>query len=192
MIKIKFSEVVLENKKQIMVLFILLLSLMVLDQVTKALAQKYLENLPGIMIIPGFISLDFVRNEITNIHQYILYFIISFIVFPVIIFNSIAKPYSKTITFGLVLLWCAVISNNIIDTFSQGYISDFIKLHGVATGNIADQYKIAGSLLILVGLLKKDKEKLNSKIVLKILIGALILLTLMIFYWRYLAKLISV
>lgn len=116
------------------------------------------------MIIPNFISLHFVRNEITYIHQYILYFILSVIVFPVIIFYSIEKSFSRGIIIGLALLWSAIVSNNIIDALSLGYIRDFIKLHGVATGNIADQYRTIGLLIIIVALIIKDEKNLIQRL----------------------------
>lgn len=166
---IKFSKIFIENTKQIVSLLVLVSSLIIIDQVTKSLAQKYLENSTSILIIPNFISLHFVRNEITYIHQYILYFILSVIVFPVIIFYSIKKSFSRGIIIGLALLWSAIVSNNIIDALSLGYIRDFIKLHGVATGNIADQYRTIGLLIIIVALIIKDEKKLNSKIIVKLL-----------------------
>lgn len=185
---IKFSKIFSENTKQIVNLVVLVSSLIIIDQVTKALFQKYLENSTSIVIIPNFISLHFVRNEITYIHQYILYFMLSVIVFPAVIFYSIAEPFSRGIIIGLALLWSAIVSNNIIDAFSLGYIRDFIKLHGVATGNIADQYKTVGLLVIIVGLLSKDEKKLNLKVIVKLLSSIIILLVLLILYWKYLAK----
>ncbi|MEJ5351196.1 MAG: signal peptidase II [Melioribacteraceae bacterium] len=161
---IKFSKIFIENIKQIVSLLVLVSSLIIIDQVTKSLAQKYLENSTSIVIIPNFISLHFVRNEITYIHQYILYFILSVIVVPVIIFYSIEKSFSRGIIIGLALLWSAVISNNLLDAFLLGYIRDFIKLHGVATGNIADQYRTIGLLIIIVALIIKDEKNLIQRL----------------------------
>lgn len=189
---IKFYKGLSENTKQIVSFIVLVSSLIIFDQFTKALAQKYLENSTDIVIIPNFISLHFIRNEIAYIHQYILYFILSVIVLPAIIFYSIAKPFSRKIIIGLVLLWSAIVSNNIIDAFSLGYIRDFLKLQGVATGNIADQYRTVGLLVIIVGILNKDEKKLNSKIIVKLLFPIIILLVLLILYWKYFAKKIPI
>jgi len=189
---IKISKIFSENARQIVSLLVLVSSLIIIDQVTKALAQKYLEHSASIEIIPNFISLDFMRNEITYLHQYIFYFILSFVVFPAIIFYSVAKKYSKVAKIGLALVWSAILSNNIIDAFLLGYIRDFIKLHGVATGNIADQFRTVGLLLIVVGFIIKDEKKLNSKVIAKLFFSIVIVLVLLILFWKYLAKSIAI
>ena len=185
---INISKIFSENARQIVSLLVLVSALIIIDQVTKALAQKYLEHSASIEIIPNFISLHFIRNEITYLYQYIFYFMLCLVVFPAIIFYSIAKKYSKVVIVGLTLLWSAILSNNIIDAFLLGYIRDFIKLHGVATGNIADQFRTAGLLVIVVGLIIKDEKKLSSKVIAKLLISIVIVLALLILFWKYLAK----
>ena len=189
---IKISKIFSENAGQIISLLVLVSALIIIDQVAKALAQKYLEHSASIEIIPNFLSLHFIRNEIHYIHQYIFYFILSFVVFPAIIFYSIAETYSKVVISGLALVWSAILSNNIIDAFLLGYIRDFIKLHGVATGNIADQFRTAGLLVIVVGLLIKDEKKLSLKVIVKLLISIVIVLALLILFWKYLAKSIAI
>ena len=189
---INISKIFSENARQIVSLLVLVSSLIIIDQVTKALAQKYLEHSASIEIIPNFISLHFIRNEITYIHQYIFYFMLSFVVLPAIIFYSLAEKYSKVVIIGLTLVWSAILSNNIIDAFLLGYIRDFIKLHGVATGNIADQFRTAGLLVIVVGFIIKDEKKLSSKVVAKLLFTVVILLALLILFWKYLAKSIAI
>ena len=185
---IKISKIFSENTGQIVSLLVLVSSLIIIDQVTKALAQNYLEHSASIEIIPNFLSLHFSRNEITHLHQYIFYFMLCLVVFPAIIFYSIAKKYSKVVIVGLALVWSAILSNNIIDVFLLGYIRDFIKLYGVATGNIADQFRTAGLLVIVVGLIIKDEKKLGSKVIAKLLIAIVCVLALLILFWKYLAK----
>jgi lipoprotein signal peptidase len=185
---VKLFESVLKNRRQIVSLFALIFLLIIIDQGTKVLAQKYLENSASVTIVPNLISLRFVRNEIVHIHQYIAYFILGVIVVPALIFYSIAKSLSKLIIIGLALMWAALISNNIVDTFALGYIRDFIKLYGVATGNVADQYRTFGLLTIIAGLLIKEEEKLTPKVILKLFISITILLILIVLYWRYFAR----
>lgn len=189
---IKISKIFSENAGQIVSLLILVFALIIIDQVTKALAQKYLEHSASIEIVPSFISLHFIRNEITYVYQYIFYLMLCLVVFPAIIFYSIAKKYSKVVLLGLALVWSALISNNIIDAFFLGYIRDFITLHGVATGNIADQFRTAGLLVIVVGLVIKDEKKLSSKVIAKLLISIVIVLALLILFWKYLAKIMAI
>lgn len=189
---IKISKTFSENARQIVSSLVLVSALIIIDQVTKALAQKYLEHSASIEIIPNFLSLHFIRNEIQYIHQYIFYFILSFVVFPAIIFYSIAETYSKVVIIGLALVWSAILSNNIIDAFLLGYIRDFIKLHGVATGNIADQFRTAGLVVIVVGLIIKDQKKLSPKVIAKLLVSIVIVLALLILFWKYLAKSIAI
>ena len=90
---IKISKIFSENATQIVSLLVLISSLIIIDQVTKALAQKYLEHSASIEIIPNLISLHFIRNEITYVHQYIFYFMLCLVVFPIIIIRLFSSGH---------------------------------------------------------------------------------------------------
>lgn len=186
------SKIISSNKSQIKNLFIIIIALVLFDQLTKVVAQKYLENSPEIVLIPSLLSLNFVKNEIVHLHQYIIYFSLCIIVFPAIILHAINKSISKLIVIGLVVLCGAVLSNNIIDAFALGYIRDFIKLHGVATGNIADQYRTFGVILLIVGFIIKDQKKFTPILAIIILISIIIFLILSILFWRYLSSTLAI
>ena len=158
------------------------------DQTTKLMAQHGLENHPDIVLIPNLLSFHFVRNEISHSYQYLSYFPISFVVYPAAILYFYAKSYYQLVIMGMTLLWTAVLSNNIIDVFALGYIRDFIKLHGIAVGNVADQYRNAGVVLVVMGLMIKDKKELSPGILLKSILAALAVLTMVALLWRHLAK----
>ncbi|MBA4321121.1 MAG: hypothetical protein C0412_22245, partial [Flavobacterium sp.] len=113
---------------------------------------------------------------------------LTIIILPAFILQQISKSASKLLIVGLTLLWTAVFSNNIIDAFTLGYIRDFINLHGIAVGNIADQYRNAGLLIVLAGLIIKDEKKINLKTITKLMIVIVIALILVALFWRYLAK----
>lgn len=181
-----------ENKKLIKNLLLLSLILIIFDQVTKIIAQKYLENSSAIIIVPDVLSLVFVRNVINHFYQYIIYFILTIIVLPVIILQSMDKSYSKLVVIGLTLLWSAVFSNNVVDAFTLGYIRDFINLHGIAVGNVADQYRTIGLLVVIAGLIIKGDKKITPAVVIKVIIILTIALILTALFWRYLAKTMAI
>lgn len=184
----KLIKVYLANRREIKRLLMLSLLLIIFDQTTKIIAQKYLENSTPIIVVPDLLSFYYVRNHISHIHQYIIYFVLVIILFPTIILQSISKSSSKTIIVGLTLLWSAVFSNNIIDAFLLGYIRDFINLHGIAVGNVADQYRNLGMLALVAGLIIKDEKKLTSKTLLKLALVLIMVLILTALFWRYLSK----
>lgn len=185
-------QAVKENKKELKNLLLCAFILIVVDQISKITAQAYLENEPDITIIPRFISLHFLRNEITHLYQYIIYFILVLVAFPVIIIQSLGGTYNKFITAGLIILWSAVFSNNIIDVFLLGYVRDFISLHGVAVGNIADQYRNIGALLIIAGLVIQKRKELSARTIIIIILSLLAVSILIIIFWRYLARYIAI
>ncbi len=189
---IGYRKVLRENKGHIRKMGLWFISLLIIDQVTKVIAQGALEGLSGIPLINGVLSFYFLRNEILYVHQYLLYFIIAVIAFPFLIIYSYAKGYPRLIITGMIILWCAVFSNNIIDVFALGYIRDFINLHGVAVGNIADQYRNAGFLIIIAGLIMGEDKSLSRKKIVRIIVISAAALLLTALFWRYLAGYLAI
>ena len=158
------------------------------DQATKLLAQNSLENHAGIILVPNLLGLRFDKNE----HRT---FISSLIILSLPStssdnsrFYAYVKSFPRLVIAGITLLWSATLSNNIIDAFCLGYIRDFIDLHGIAVGNIADQYRNAGVAIVVAGLVIKDGEKINAGIVIKFILVALAALSLTALFWKYLSK----
>jgi len=189
MFNLKLSE---EKSRLLKKLLLISAALIVFDQATKIIAQRFLEGTPDIIIIPNLLSLHFLRNTLHHFYQYLIYFLLILVFFPAIIIQTIKTGSSRMLLWGLIILWSAVFSNNIIDAFLLGYIRDFINLHGIAVGNIADQYRTIGFLLIVAGLMIKDEEKITKALIIKIaavIIAALILTAL---FWRYLAGILAI
>ena len=181
-------QVIRRKKNQIGKLLLWVCLLIAVDQATKLLAQNVLENHAGIILVPNLLGLRFLRNEISHFHQFLYYFITSIILFPAALLYAYVKSFPRLVIAGMTLLWSATLSNNIIDAFSLGYIRDFIDLHGIAVGNIADQYRNAGVAIVVAGLVIKDGEKINAGIVIKFILVALAALTLTALFWKYLSK----
>lgn len=177
-----------DNKKEIKKILFWVLILVAVDQLFKIAAQKYLENAKDIVLVPGFLNLHFLRNEITHLYQYVVYFILVLVAFPIVLIQSLGGKYGGLFKAGLILLWSAVLSNNIIDVYLLGYIRDFINLKGVAVGNIADQYRTAGALLLVAGLITRGRKELTTKTIIIIILSLLAVLAVSIIFWRYFAK----
>jgi lipoprotein signal peptidase len=190
--KLNILQIIKHNNKELKKLLLWGLILIVIDQFFKLAAQKYLENSKDIVLIPNLLSLHFLRNEIIHLYQYVIYFVLAVIALPRIIIQMVDRAYNKLITVGLTLLWSAVFSNNLVDVFLLGYIRDLINLHGVAVGNIADQYRTVGLLLVIAGLIIREKEKLQSKTLIIITVSLLAALALFIIFWRYFAKSLAI
>jgi signal peptidase II len=181
-----------KNREQIKKLLLWICLLLTVDQATKLLAQSILENHTDIVLIPDLLGLHFLRNEIGRGYQYLYYFVVSIILFPAALLYSYAKSFPKLVVAGFTLLWSATLSNNIIDAFTLGYIRDFIDLHGIAVGNIADQYRNVGVVVVVAGLILQNEKKLDARYFTKFVLVALAVLTLMALFWKYLSRYLAI
>ncbi len=175
--------------KRLALLFVVLI---IFDQATKYIAQAELEGLPEIILIPGTLGLYFFKNHIDHVYQYIVYIVLNLVVMPPLLIYLINKGTGRIVLTGMVLLWSAIFSNNIIDVFSFGYIRDFINLHGVAVGNVADQYRTLGGILIIAGLVLGDGKKLSRKTAVIASIMIILFLILLMLFWKYLSRFMAI
>jgi len=187
-IKLVFNQ----NRKFFNNSFLFVSILIFADQISKLFFSNYLASGQNIILIPGALSLNLIHNEILHIHQYLIYFVLGIIVLPAILVYSVGNKLSKLFIWGILFLWGDVLSNNIIDAFFLGYIRDFIHLYGVATGNLADQYRTVGIALIAAGLVTGNSKKLSGTVIVKILLAVIAAVLLLALFWRYLAAKYSI
>lgn len=125
------------NRKNALLIFIGVL----IDQITKLLAQKYLDFFNPLDIIPNALSFQLVHNYgaaygiLQNQRVFLLTISILVITLCVKYFTKIAP--SKIAQIGLVFLLIGTIGN-FIDRLYLGYVVDFIDIRLFPVFNIAD------------------------------------------------------
>ena len=153
------------NKK----VFIIALIVLIIDQVSKMLANTFLiDNI--INIIPNFFKLEYALNtgaawSILNNHQVIL--IIISIILMIILFmfhNNFKENIRNNIAFGLLFggIW-----GNLVDRLFHGYVIDFLSFkifnYDYPIFNIADIAVVVGILLLVFAIIKGEDNENSSR-----------------------------
>lgn len=153
----------MKKNKIIRIMIIITISLMLLDQMSKMLIIKYYQGpiqrgIVGIVLIQntamafGFSSGNAKNIVLTSI---VLLIVINFIR------NQKDRIDTKT-AIALSLVLAGGISN-LMDRVLRGGIVDFIKIKNFAIFNIADCYVVLGWILLIVFLIKFNKEIVGGK-----------------------------
>lgn len=145
-------------------MFVIILVIIALDQLTKYLAEKYLKSRKSISIIPGVFSLTYVENKgaafgILQNHRLILR-ISSFVFIILIIICLFIKP---TLSFLAKIALCILLAGaigNFLDRIFRGYVIDFlhIKVKKSLVFNIADIAIACGTLLLTIVILLEENN----------------------------------
>ncbi len=146
-----------------MLFIILPVVIIILDQITKSLAVKYLFGQAPIVIIPGHFEFRFVKNygaAFGILQQRRVFFIIITSLVILFIIYFLYKNFSSLSNFAIfsiaMLLGGAI--GNFIDRVRLGYVVDFIRVNLIKSYdfpvfNIADIFIVVGTLFIVVVIL---------------------------------------
>lgn len=144
--------------------------LIILDQVSKLLALKYLRGQGPLVIIENFFSLSYVENRGAAFGilqgQRWLFFLVTLVVVAVLAyFLFIRKPPVQGLMRAAMVLIMAGSLGNFIDRVTRHFVVDFLSFrilgHNFAVFNLADSFIVLGTLLLFVLILKSDGEELD-------------------------------
>ena len=153
------------NKK----VFIIAIVVLIIDQLTKMIANTYLiDNV--ITVIPNFFKLEYALNtgaawSILNNHQVIL--IVISIILMIILFmfrNNFKENLRNNISFGLLFggIW-----GNLVDRLFHSYVIDFLSFkifnYDYPIFNIADIAVVIGILLLIIAIIKGEDNENSSR-----------------------------
>ncbi|NMB27607.1 MAG: signal peptidase II [Tissierellia bacterium] len=149
-------------------LFLITILIIVLDQVSKYVAVKYLKGNSPYIIIKNFFQLHYVENYGAAFgilqNRKIFFVIITSIVIVGIIFFLVKSSYglNRMMEIALVILLGGSIGN-LIDRIRLGYVVDFISVkfgkgYDFPVFNIADMAIVIGTFLIMVMILLNRYE----------------------------------
>ncbi|WP_461040201.1 signal peptidase II [Tepidimicrobium xylanilyticum] len=149
-----------------MLLYLMGILIIVLDQITKFAAVKYLKGKSPYVVIENFFQLCYVENTgaAFGILQNKKLFFIVITIFVIITIVLFLIKYSSSVTllfrFGLIMLLGGAIGN-FIDRIRLGYVVDFFSFklgrnYNFPVFNVADIFVVLGTILIM-GLILLDR-----------------------------------
>lgn len=144
--------------------------IILIDQISKGLVDKYIKFGESIKVINKFFYLTNINNTgaawgmLSN--QTSLLIIITFVVIALLFYylKEFKKNARNIIAFGLLL---GGIVGNLIDRLFLGYIKDFFELHiwsyNFPIFNISDTCIVVGAILLIIAILSGEDKKSASK-----------------------------
>lgn len=157
------------RKKSVMLILdaVIMLTLLVLDQLTKYLAIVHLKDKPAISLIDGVLELKYLENRgsafgiLQNQKFFILF--VGVVFMAVILFFLFKLPSDKKFRIVHVLLSAIVAGGlgNMIDRFRFDFVVDFISfvLINFPVFNVADCYIVISTIGLFILFMFVYKEK---------------------------------
>ncbi len=142
--------------------FIIVLSILLLDQGTKLLVSKSLSPHQSLPVIKGVLQLSLVHNRGAAFGLFkggVLFFILTAILAVILIYLNLKKQGWRKISLPAVALGLVLAGalGNLIDRIVFGYVIDFLDLRIWPVFNIADSAITVGAVLLGYSILKPKK-----------------------------------
>lgn len=139
--------------------YILIITIVVLDQLSKMLALRYLAPAGSIPVIKNIFHLTYVENRGAAFgimqNQKLFFVIFALLVLGFIWFYAYNNRLDKVMVYGLSLMAGGVIGN-LIDRVRLGFVVDYLHIMNFPVFNIADSAVTIGIILIGIFLLRHD------------------------------------
>ncbi|WP_025641019.1 signal peptidase II [Schnuerera ultunensis] len=147
-------------------LYLMVVLIIVLDQISKFAAVKYLKGKSPYVIVENFFQLCYVENFGAAFgilqNRKVFFILITSVVILSIVFFLVKYSHSinQYLKFGLIMLLGGAIGN-FIDRIRLGYVVDFIsfklgKGYDFPVFNVADMFIVVGTILVM-GLILLNK-----------------------------------
>ena len=135
--------------------FIIAGSVVIIDQITKAIAIAKLASAGSIPVIGNIVSFTLVRNTGAAFglfrYQTTFFIVISMIAIAFTVFYLAKKKAGLYLPFALILGGAA---GNLIDRLRSGYVVDFIDLHFWPVFNVADSCITVGAIILFAVIIR--------------------------------------
>ena len=137
--------------------------ILVLDQISKKLAQEYLMG-KTIHIIGDFLTLSYVTNTgiafgIFQGHPFIMGIIATFVVTIIYIYRKIHLKQHKSFLFDLSTVFIiGGALGNIYDRVRIEYVVDMFSVKYFSVFNVADSFVTVGGILLAIYYLKRSND----------------------------------
>ncbi len=158
----------ISKKKKNFLLFdiIMIVILVAIDQITKFLACKYLQDKPAIKIIDGVLELNFLKNSGAAFgmlqNQKVFFILVAVLILFIIAYVLFRMPDDKkyNVMHVLLVMIASGAVGNMIDRIRQDYVVDFIYfvIINFPIFNVADIYVTVSTFLFVILFLFYYKE----------------------------------
>jgi signal peptidase II len=146
--------------------FLLIAFLIFLDQFTKYLAVKYLQDKPAVKIINGVLELNFLKNSGAAFgmlqDQKVFFVLVAILILIIIVYVLLRVPDDKKydVMHILLVLIASGAAGNMIDRIRNDYVVDFIYfvIINFPIFNVADIYVTVATFVFLFLFLFYYKE----------------------------------
>lgn len=145
----------------------LIVTLVIIDQITKIFAAAYLPNTPeGVSVVNGVLSLYYVENTGISFSllasKLVLIIVVTSIIIATLSYVLLATPKEKkylpfSVTLAVIIAGAV---GNLIDRIIRGYVVDFIKVDFInfPIFNFADICVCLGLFVLVILIIFKYKE----------------------------------
>lgn len=145
----------METKKIIKIILITVISLILIDQVSKILVTTFITD--DIILLQNVFAISKVQNDIsrqniTNIVIMVLFLVV------VIRFVIVQKHNLKKSTILFLSMIIAGMISNVLDIIFRGGTFAFIQLSDFPVFNLADCFIVIGWILFIVNLFRKIRD----------------------------------
>ena len=163
----RYKKINIKNKKILIILFIILISICI-DQIVKQIVIKNVFN-SSIQIIKGVLNFTYVENTGgaygIGSNNILIFIIINIIILGILMKFAISKREEiDTISLIAISLIIAGGIGNLIDRVARGYVIDFIDINPVfkyPVFNIADIFVVTGCIVIAIDLIYRTIKSKN-------------------------------
>ena len=139
--------------------YVLIIVILILDQLSKILALRYLAPVGSIPIIKNVFHLTYVENRGAAFgilqNQKLFFVIFALMVLGFIWFYAYNNRLNKVMVYGLGLVVGGVVGN-LIDRVRLGFVVDYLHIMNFPVFNIADSAVTIGIVLIGIFILRHD------------------------------------
>ncbi len=157
----------MKKSKYLIISFVLL----IIDQISKCLIDKYMTLNKSIVIIPNFFKLTYTNNHGAAFSilegKQLLIIIVSIIIFIYLLCELFkGKSDSKLINISISLILGGLLGN-LIDRLVFNHVRDFLDFsfskYNFAIFNIGDMGIVIGVMLMLIGIIMEEKNEISSR-----------------------------
>ncbi len=136
-----------------------------MDQISKTFVERYLTR--PVFLIPGYLWLTYTRNTGVAFGMFSKSPWITWVILAVTVGIAMI-PYTlrvKRLTkIGLEMIVAGSLGNNFVDRIRLGYVVDFINLKFFpAVFNLADVFITIGGFLVIISLLRGEKDGIQGQ-----------------------------
>lgn len=142
-----------------MVYFVIALIIVLLDQITKVIAVRYLKGHGPYTIVENFFKLHYVENTgaafgiLKDSRIFFIIVSVIVIVFTILFMFKYSATFNKIMMFSLAMFIGGSIGN-LIDRVKQGYVVDFLSFklpfgYDFPVFNLADTFIVISTMMIM-------------------------------------------